>query len=258
MLFALTREISSAFQDCQLTHVPRVPIDLERARAQHDAYEWALVELGCTVRRIDSGPDMPDAVFIEDIGVVIGRTAIVTRPGAESRRREMPAVAEALARFGLRLHHIEEPGTLDGGDVLVTTGGDVFIGASARTNSAGIDQARRILKRLRYEVHTVRVQHCLHLKSAATAVGPDSILINRDWAPPDAFGGLTLIDVDPDEPHGANALLIGEVVIYPAAFPKTRRRLESHGIQVRTLELDELAKAEGAASCCSVLIEVAG
>ena len=258
MLFALTREISSSFQDCQLTLAARVPIDLERAKAQHDAYEWALVDLGCTVRRIDSAADMPDAVFIEDTAVVIGRTAIVTRPGAEPRRREIPAVAEALARFGLRLHQIEDPGTLDGGDVLVTGGGNVFVGASSRTNRAGIDQLRRILKRARHQVHTVPVQHCLHLKSAATAVGRDTLLINRDWAPPDAFRGLTLIEVDPDEPYAANALLIGEVAIYPAAFPKTRRRMESHGLQVRTLELDELAKAEGAVTCCSVLIEVAG
>ena len=172
MWFAITREISSAFQNCQLTHLPRVPIDLERARAQHDAYEWALVELGCTVRRVDSGADMPDAVFVEDAAIVLREGAIIARPGAESRRGETRSVAEALARFGLSVREIQEPGTLDGGDVLVV-GRDVFVGASRRTNPAGINQLRHIVNRFGYRVRAVPVQDCLHLKSAVTAVAPN-------------------------------------------------------------------------------------
>jgi len=254
MLFAITREISSAFQDCQLTHLPRTPIDLERARAQHDAYEWALVELGCTVRRVDSTADMPDAVFIEDIAVVFPHGAVIARPGARSRRIEAPGVAEALARFGLPLRDIEEPGTLDGGDVLVV-GRTVFVGASGRTNSAGIDQLRRMVTRFGYDVRAVPVQGCLHLKSAVTAVGPKTVLLNRNWVTADAFADLTLIDVDADEPHAANALLAGDVVIYPAAFPKTRARLEQRGLHVKTVDVDELAKAEGGVTCCSLVFE---
>src|SRR5689334_7869705 len=100
MLMALTREISPAIASCQLTHIARVPIDLERARAQHAAYEWALVEEGCTIRRLDAGPDMPDSVFIEDIAVVLDEGAIVCRPGATSRRDETAGVVEALIRHG--------------------------------------------------------------------------------------------------------------------------------------------------------------
>ena len=95
MWFAITRAISGAFQNCQLTHLARVAIDLERARAQHDAYEWALVELGCTVRRVDTAAEMPDSVFVEDAAVVFREGAVIARPGAESRRAETPAVAEA-------------------------------------------------------------------------------------------------------------------------------------------------------------------
>lgn len=255
MLMAITREISSAFEQCQLTHLPRTPIDIDRARAQHTAYEWALVDLGCTVRRVDSGPDMPDAVFVEDIAVVFPEGAVITRPGAESRRVETPVVAETLARHGLPLKEIVDPGTLDGGDVLVI-GRQVFVGASARTNPAGIDQLRRLLKKPGYTVRVVPIERCLHLKSAATAVATDTILINRDWLPEKAFEGFTLIDVDPDEPHGANALLVGKVVVYPAAFPKTRARLESRGLHVRTVEVDELAKAEGGVTCCSLVFDV--
>ena len=254
MWFAITREISSAFQNCQLTYLPRVAIDLERARAQHDAYEWALVELGCTVRRVDSGAEVPDSVFVEDAAVVFREGAVIARPGAESRRAETQAVAEALARFGLSHRDIQEPGTLDGGDVLVV-GRNVFVGASRRTNAAGINQLRQIVTRLGYSVRAVPVEDCLHLKSAVTAVGPKTLLINRNWVAADAFSDLRLIDVDDDEPHAANALLVGDVVICAAAFPKTRARLEQHGLRVKAVEVDEITKAEGGVTCCSLIFE---
>jgi dimethylargininase len=255
MLFVLTREISPAFDRCELTHQPRVAIDLERARAQHDAYEWALVELGCTIRRLDSAPEIPDAAFIEDTAVVLSEGALIARPGAETRRAEVPVVAEALARFGVPQHQISAPATLDGGDVLVV-GRRVFVGASSRTNVEGFDQVRRLLEPLGYAVAAVPVQGCLHLKSAVTSVGRDTLLVNRDWVSADAFPGLTLIDVDPDEAPGANALWLAGVVIYPAAFSKTRARLERRGLTVRAVEVDELAKAEGGVTCCGLIVDI--
>lgn len=255
MLMAITREISAAFQTCELTHLERVPIDLDRARAQHAAYEWALVEAGCTVRRLDSGADMPDAVFVEDIALVLDEGAVICRPGAESRRAETPGVLEALARHGRPLQHITAPGTLDGGDVLVV-GRQVFVGASARTNGAGIDQLARILEPIGYAVRAVPVRGCLHLKSASTAIAPDTVLINRERVPADAFTGLSLLDIDPQEPDGANALAIADVVVYPTAFPRTRERLERWGLRVRPVDVDELLKAEGAVTCCSVIFEM--
>ena len=252
---ALTREVSPAFQSCQLTHLPRVPIDLDRAREQHAAYEWALVEEGCTVRRLDSGPNMPDAVFIEDIAVVLEEGAVICRPGAEARRAETPGVVEALVRHGRPLQQIQAPGTLDGGDLLVV-GREVFVGASARTNRAAIDQLSGMLAAVGYTVRAVPVRGCLHLKSAVTTVAPDTLLINREWVPADAFRGQSLLDVDPQEPHAANALTIGEVVIYPASFPRTRERLERRGLRLRPVDVDELQKAEGAVTCCSLLFEL--
>jgi dimethylargininase len=259
MLFALTRDISATFARGERTHLPRVAIDLERARAQHDAYEWALVELGCTIRRLDSAPEMPDAVFIEDTAVVVRQGAIIARPGAETRRVEIPAVSEALARIGVPQHEIVAPATLDGGDVLVVDR-RVFAGVSTRTNVEGLDQVRQLLEPLGYAVTVVPVRGCLHLKSAVTAIAPDTLLINREWVPADAFPGFTLIEVDPDEPYGANALRVADpgVVIYPAAFRKTRARLERHGIRVRPVEVDELAKAEGGITCCSLLVDISG
>ena len=254
MLMAITREISAAFDECQLTHLPRAPIDIDRARAQHTAYEWALVEAGCTVRRLDSGPDMPDAVFVEDIAVVLAEGAILTTPGAEARRIEAPGVVASLMRHGLPLQEIRSPGTLDGGDVLVV-GRRVFVGLSARTNRAGADQLAGILVAAGYTVSTVPVRGCLHLKSAVTAVAPDTVLINREWVSAEAFAGLSMVDVDPLEPHAANALAVGGVVIYPTSFPRTREKLEHRDLRLRLVEVDELQKAEGAVTCCSLIFE---
>ena len=259
MLMATTRDISPAIQNCELTHVPRTPIDLDRARAQHAEYEWALVEAGCTVRRLHATEDMADSVFIEDIAVVLDDVAVVTRPGAQSRRAEVPVVMDSLVRVqGLNfrpLVMIDEPGTVDGGDVL-TVDRQVFVGKSRRTNPAGIDQLRMILGRAGYSVVAVPISGCLHLKSAVTLVAPDTLLINRKWVPPDAFSGFDLIDVDPDEVYAANALMVGDRVIYPTSFPRTRERLEQRGIRVRAVDVSELQKAEGAVTCCSLVFNV--
>jgi dimethylargininase len=255
MLMAITREISASIQACELTHLERVPIDLDRARAQHTAYEWALVEAGCTVRRLPAGAEMPDAVFVEDVAVVLDEGAIICRPGAESRRAETPGVLDALARHGRPLQAITAPGTVDGGDVLVV-GRQVFVGSSGRTNRTGIDQLTRILEPVGYTVRAVPVRGCLHLKSAATAIAPDTLLINREWVAADVFAGLSLLDIDPQEPYGANALAIADVVVYPAAFPRTRERLERRGLRVRPVDVAELQKAEGAVTCCSLIFEM--
>jgi dimethylargininase len=250
-LVALTRDISPALAECELTHLAREPIDVERARRQHEAYERALAGLGCAVRRLPAGADMPDSVFIEDVAVVLDEVAVVTRPGAASRRAETPAVADALAAYR-PLARIEAPGTLDGGDVLVVDR-TVFVGRSARTNAVGIGQLRGALAPFGYTVQAVVVHRCLHLKTAVTCVGDGRLLINREWVPADAFAGWELIDVYPGEPFAANALRVGGAVLYPDAFPRTRARLEARGIRVVPVPADELAKAEGGVTCCSLV-----
>jgi len=253
MLIAATREVSAAIVRCELTHLDRTPIDIDLARAQHLAYERALEEAGCSIVRVDAAPDLPDAVFVEDAAVVLDELAVIMRPGAPSRRAETPPVARLVGGYR-PLRHIDAPGTIDGGDVLVA-GRKVFIGSSARTNSAAIGQMRAILQPHGYEVHAVPVTGCLHLKSAVTALGDDRLLINPDWTPRDAFSGFALVDIDPGEPYAANIVRAGDGLVYPGAFPRTRERLERLGLRVRTVEAGELAKAEGAVTCCSLIFQ---
>jgi dimethylargininase len=255
-LIAITRGVSPGIVRCELTHIDRQAIDLELARAQHRRYEMCLAELGCEVVSLPADPDLPDSVFIEDAAVVLEELAVITRPGAASRRAETAAVASALRPYRA-LHWIEAPGTIDGGDVL-RVGRTLFVGLSSRTNPSGAEQLRRLAEPLGYRVRGVGIGDCLHLKSAVTLVSEDTLLVNKSWVDGEAFGPIRLIEVSPEEPWAANALLVTGTVLYPAAYPLTRRRLEGAGIELALVEVSELAKAEGGVTCCSLLFKEGG
>ena len=254
MLMAITREISPSIVRCVLTHLEREPIDVEKARAQHRQYERALAAAGCRVRTLPAEPDLPDSVFIEDAAIVIDELAIIARPGAASRRPETESVAGALRPYR-PLSFIQPPGTIDGGDVL-RVGKRLFIGLSRRTNPQAIEQVHDLLSPLGYSVHSVPVHGCLHLKSTVTRVAENTLLMNRAWLDPRAFGQMHIIDVHPSEPHGANALLLGERLIYADGYPATCQRLMDQGLSLEVVPLSELAKAEGAVTCCSLVFSV--
>jgi dimethylargininase len=255
MRIAITRDVSPSIGRCELTHLTREPIDVDLARVQHRRYEATLAALGCEVHSLPAAPDLPDAVFVEDVAVVVDEVAIIARPGAPSRRPEVQAVAEAL-KFYRTLAYIDAPGTLDGGDVL-RIGKRVWVGLSGRSNRAAIDQMRAALVPLGYTVEGVPVTGCLHLKSAVTQVAEDAVLVNPAWIDGALFDGMDVIAVDPAEAYGANALLIGSNVIYPTTYPRTRVRLERRGILVRAVDVSELIKAEGAVTCCSLIFDAA-
>ena len=249
---AITREISSVIADCELTHVERTPIDLTRARAQHAAYERTIESLGWKVQRLPAADDMPDSVFVEDTAFVLDELAIITRPGAESRRRETVAVSEVLRGYR-PLVAILSPATLDGGDIL-TIGDRIFVGVGGRTNEPGVRQLRAMVKSLGYTVDAAEFRGCLHLKTAATLVADDTVLVNPAWTDPAQFGALRTLEVHPDEPFAANALRIDDSVVYPAEHPRTIERLEHAGLTIRPVAIGELLRAEGSVTCLSLLV----
>jgi dimethylargininase len=253
MFMAITRAVSASLERCELTHLPRTPIDVARAAAQHAAYEEALRSLGVEILRARPAPDLPDAVFVEDTAVVVAEGAVITRPGAPSRWDELAGVADVLGKYR-ELRYIEGDARLDGGDVL-QVGRKFFVGRSRRTNAAGIAQLQQLLGAWGYQVEAMEVSGCLHLKSAVTLVAEGIFLVNPAWLPAGAFGGMERIEVDPAEPYAANVLRLWDSVIYPAHFPRTHARLEQHGIQIVPMPCDELAKAEGAVTCCSIVFE---
>ena len=255
MLVAITRAVSRTIADCELTHVARTPIDLPIARAQHEAYAVALESLGVRVIRLNELADLPDAVFVEDAAVVLDEVAVLTRPGAESRRAEVDAMEEALSAFRPTVR-LEAPATLDGGDVL-RLGRTIYVGRTGRTSAEGIASLRSVVEGYGYEVRAVDVAGALHLKTAVTQLTPEWILVNPAWVDPQHFEGYDALVIDPGEPFAANAVMVNGAVVHSTAFPRTQAMLRTHGVRVVGVDASELAKAEGGVTCCSLVFDVA-
>jgi len=253
MLTAVTRAVSPAIANCELLFVPRHPIDFAKAQAQHRAYEALLENLGARVISLPAEPALPDAMFVEDPAIVLDELAVILPLGTESRRPEAASLARALAKFR-KLEYITLPGTMEGGDIL-RIGREIFAGLSSRTNAQGIRQLEAILRPYGYEISSVRVSGCLHLKSAVTFLGRDTLLANRDWIDPKPFAEFDWMDVAPEEPHAANALAVGHTIVFPSSFPRTRARIESRGFHVVSLDISELQKAESGLTCSSLLFD---
>lgn len=253
MTIAITRAISPRFAECEITHIERTPIDLNAARAQHRAYVNVLRQVGCDVIELPAEPDLPDSVFVEDTAFILPEVAVITRPGADSRKPETESIIQALTPL-IDLIHVRGSATVDGGDVLVL-GKKIYIGLSTRSNRPAIDQLSQMLGEYGYSVTGVELHDCLHLKSAVTRVDDKTLLVNQNWVDPGCFGGFEFIEVDQSEPHAANCLPVGGSIIFPTAFPKTRAKLEESGYKVIGVDVSELAKAEGAVTCCSLIIQ---
>src|SRR5580692_5602329 len=253
MLTAITRAVSPAIVNCELSFIPRQPIDLQIAVAQHQAYERLLEKLGARIVSLPAEPDLPDSTFVEDPAIVLDELAVIFPLGTESRRPEAASLAQAISKFR-KLEHVTLPGTLEGGDIL-RIGRKLFVGVTKRSNSEGIRQLAVILAAHQYEVIPVPVSGCLHLKSAVTCLGRDTLLANRAWFDPTPFSAYDWIDVDPAESHAANALALANTIIFPVSFPRTRACVEAAGFHVTPLDISELQKAESGLTCSSLIFQ---
>ena len=251
-MHAIMRPPTPALARCALTHLERRPIDLQAALRQHAAYAAALEACGVTVQVLPALEAMPDAVFVEDTAVVVDECAVMARPGIESRRGEVESVQAALAA-GRPTIRITAAGTLEGGDVL-RAGRTIFVGQTPRTNADGTRQLREALAPHGYEVLPVTPTGCLHLKSAVTSIGHETLLVNPEWVDVGLFARWQCVPVAPEEPFGANALLVGETVHVAASAPLTRRKLDALGFDTVALDTSEFEKAEAALTCLSILL----
>jgi len=249
---AITREVSRSIGDCELTWLAREPIDVDKAIAQHHAYEACLASLGARVISLPALEEHPDAVFVEDPSIVLDEVAVITTMGAASRRGERSSLAAALAEFRPVIW-MRDPARLEGGDVM-RAGRDLYVGISGRTDAAGIYELRELVRPFGYRVTAVELRDCLHLKSACCFIGDGTILINRKWVDASALESYRLIDVAPEEPWAANALRVGEGVVMASAFPATAEILRAAGFDVRPVDVSELMKAESGVTCSSLIV----
>lgn len=253
MLIALTHVVPEAISRCELTYLERQPIYYHLAVEQHAEYCRALARNGASILELNENADYPDSCFVEDTAIVTDKLAVITRMGAESRRGEVNAI-ERFFSTRREVIRISEPGTLEGGDVIVA-GNRVFVGLSQRTNQEGIRQLGAILGSQGYTVSQVMMRDCLHLKSACTFIGEETFLTNPEWLDLRPFEKARILSVAQGEPWAANALRVGETVLMGSTFVRTIDKLERSGFRVEGVPISEFLKAEAGLTCSSILFD---
>ncbi len=249
---AIVRSIPASFANALSATPPDPPIDVALAREQHAHYVRALEACGAVVTILAADEACPDCVFVEDTAIVLGGTALVTRPGAPSRRKETPAIATALSAL-VDVTVMTEPATLDGGDVM-RVGTRIFVGRSARTNEAGIAQLFATFGPQGFIVTPLDLPpHVLHLKCVVTPLGGDRILLADDSIPADAFGGAAVVRVPRDETYAANCVAIGDHAIVAEGYPAAHAALRAAGFALHVVPCSEVQKADGSLTCQSIV-----
>ncbi|MCU1438881.1 MAG: dimethylarginine dimethylaminohydrolase [Naasia sp.] len=248
---ALVRLPASTLAAGVVTHIERVPVDTERADAQWAAYVDAFRAEGWEMVEVEAADDLADSVFVEDPIVIAGGLAILARPGSEHRRGEVAGVETAVRSLGLPIARIHEPGTLDGGDVLIV-GDTVYVGRGGRTNADGIRQVRALLGPRGLTVVAVPLERVLHLKSAVTAL-PDGTVLGHPSTGVDPRIFPSYLEVP--EPAGAHVVVLDpDTVLLAASAPLTAQLIESLGYRVVVVDIDEFEKLEGCVTCLSVRV----
>ena len=247
--YALTRKPGRNFSH-GLTTANLGPPNYELILKQHASYVDALKTIGIDVIELDPQPDYPDAHFVEDTAVVMSEVAVIARPGAASRQGEEESIAEVLRQYR-EIEHIQAPGTLDGGDVLMI-GNRFFIGISERTNPEGAQQLGAILEKYGKTWTTIQVGAGLHFKSSVNYGGKDSILVTQDFTSHDALNGYDKIIVEKEEEYSANTLWINDHLLMPRGFPGTKAKLKRLGLPIIELDVSEMQKMDGGLTCLSI------
>jgi dimethylargininase len=250
--WALTRAISGRLAEGERMG-DRAPVDVALARDQHAAYVGALRGAGVNVVVLPELPGAPDGCFVEDTAVIAAGVAVLTRPGAQSRRVEVPSVGSALAPT-VPTRTMSAPAALDGGDVL-RIGVDLYVGLSARTNRAGVRRLWQVFEPRGLRVHAVELPPAvLHLKCVCSPVDDGTVLVAAGSLPAGTFGGARVIEVPVEETYAANAVVVNGCALVAAGHPVTRRRLEAEGLRVVELDMSETRKADGSLTCLSLLV----
>ena len=227
---------------------PRV-IDLALALRQHAAYVAKLRELGLSVTELAPDTAFPDSCFVQDVAFVCDGQLIVTRPGAPTRQGEPDAMMNVLRTMNLPMRRIEAPGTLDGGDVMLTEDA-IYVGLSARTNAAAVAQLRTLVKR---EVIGVALPAGLHLLSSCSYLGEGKVLITSECTRCTELKRFEHFVLSPDEPYAANVLRLGKDVVMPSGFPLAASLIEEAGLRMHAVDMSEYEKRDGGVTCLSLL-----
>ncbi len=245
---AIVRAPGKSYKNCISSHPQRATVDITLARKQHSDYVTSLKELGLDIIQLPPEDELPDACFVEDTAVIVGRSALMTRPKYASRQQEVNSIASLLETY-LDVEFTDEPATLEGGDVIYLP--DCLIsGVSERTNSEGI---RALQHRFNMPVYQVEDPSIVHLKSYVTYLGKDRFIGTQKYREHIAFAEREYLVIPQIESYAANTLEVNGSILIPEGYPLTERILKEQGLDTIAIETSEFAKCEGALTCLSLL-----
>lgn len=225
--------------------------DYERALVQHQIYIKTLTNCGLKVTVLPADEDFPDSTFVEDTALLTPHCAIITNPGAASRKGETLKIREAVSRFYSDIEEITEPGTVDAGDILMV-GDHYYIGLSGRTNGAGAHQLIRILENYGMTGSIIELEHVLHLKTGVAYLEHNNLIVSGEFVNKPEFAGFNKIVVPDEEAYAANCIWVNGTVLVPAGYPITTCKIADLGYAVVEIEMTEFQKLDGGLSCLSL------
>lgn len=224
----------------------------KKALEQHNAYMRALKHCGIHVTLLPAESHLPDSVFVEDVVLCTKHCAVLTRPGAASRRDEVNTMAATIQHFYDKIERINEPGTLDAGDVMMVDS-HFYIGLSTRTNEEGAQQLIAILKKYGMTGSVIQLKEVLHLKTGVTYIENNNLLATGEFVSHPDFKKFNVIEIPENESYAANCVWINGRIVMPAGYHHTREKISTLGYSVIEVEMSEFRKINGGVSCMSLL-----
>ena len=241
------RSIDKGISDSKTLGLP----NYERAIIQHQSYIDSLKKCGLDVLILEPCEEYPDSTFVEDVALITPNCAIITRPGALSRRGEVHQIELVLKQKFNNIEQIEEPGTIEGGDIMMV-GDHYYIGLSERTNLDGAKQIIQILNKYGMSGSTISLKKLLHLKTGLSYLEENNLVVCGEFIEESSLERYNQIEIPEKESYAANCIWVNESVIIPKGYPNTKKRIENSGYRVLETNVSEFQKLDGGLSCLSL------
>jgi len=225
--------------------------DYQKAIKQHEKYVSALKECGLIVEELEADERFPDSTFVEDVALLTPHCAIITNPGAPSRKGEIAAIKKVIQSYYTDIEEISVPGTVEAGDIMMV-GDHYYIGLSDRTNKNGAEQVMQILKRYGMTGSVIEVGEVLHLKTGMSYLENNTIVACGEFLSHPELEKFTMIEVPENESYAANCIWVNGTVIIPEGFPVTKQNIEKAGYTTIAVNVSEFEKLDGGLSCLSL------
>ena len=225
--------------------------DYDLAIKQHAAYVKALQSCGVEVISLDADEDYPDSTFVEDVALLTRNCAIVTNPGAPSRKGEKHCIGEILKNYYSDIYEINDHGTVEAGDIMMVND-HFYIGLSARTNKNGANQIISVLEKHGFTGSVVPLKEVLHLKTGLSYLEHNNLLACGEFLRNPEFGKYNILEIQEDEAYAANCIWVNDKVLIPSGYPKTRQSIIDAGYDIIVVDVSEFRKLDGGLSCLSL------